>query len=163
MMYDFWDMEYDGHNFLLFWTVFCPFTPLWTKKIKLLKKRKKHLEILSSYKIVPWMAIIRCMVPETWSATGRIFCHFGPFLALLPKNKNFQKMKKTPVDIIILHMCTINDNHIMYGSCDIERDRQSFLSFWAVFALLAPYGPENQIFEKMKRHLAILPFYKCGP
>ena len=27
------------------------------------------------------------------------------------------QMKKTPGDIIILHMCTINDTHMMYGSC----------------------------------------------
>ena len=44
------------------------------------------------------------------------FCHFGPFLPFYhpnnPKNQNSEKMKKTPGDIIILHMCTINDNHI---------------------------------------------------
>ena len=31
------------------------------------------------------------------------------------KNKNFQKMKKTPGGIIISHMCAINDDHMMYG------------------------------------------------
>ena len=30
------------------------------------------------------------------------------------KNQNFEKMK-TSEDIIILCMCTINDNHMMYG------------------------------------------------
>ena len=30
-----------------------------------------------------------------------------------PENQNFEKMKKTSEDIIILQMCTINDNHIM--------------------------------------------------
>ena len=25
-----------------------------------------------------------CMVPQIWSAIDRIFCHFGPFFALLP-------------------------------------------------------------------------------
>ena len=42
---------------------------------------------------------------EIWSATDRIFCHFGLFFALLPpnnlKNQNFEKMKKMPRDIII--------------------------------------------------------------
>ena len=42
-----WSMT---HNFLSFWTVFCPFTPLWTQKIKILKKWKKYLKILSFYK-----------------------------------------------------------------------------------------------------------------
>ena len=61
-------------------------------------------------------------VPEISSMRDRIFCHFGPFLSLLPPNnpkyQNFEKMKKkkTPGDIIILHMCTIHDNPMMDGS-----------------------------------------------
>ena len=34
----------------------------------------------------------------------------------LPKKLKFEKMKKAPGDIINLPMCTINDNHMMYGS-----------------------------------------------
>ena len=60
------------------------------------------------------------MVPEIWSMTDRFFCHFGEFFALLPprnlKDQNFEKTKQKPGDIIILHMCTINDDHMMYGS-----------------------------------------------
>ena len=33
-----------------------------------------------------------------------------------PKNQNFEKNRKTPGDIIILHLCTTNDDHMMYGS-----------------------------------------------
>ena len=33
-----------------------------------------------------------------------------------PENQNFEKIKKTPEDIIILQMCTINGSHMMYGS-----------------------------------------------
>ena len=72
------------------------------------------------------MTIIGFMIPEIWSATNRIFCHFGPFFALYhpndSENQNFEKMKKkkktttTHGDIIILHMCTINVNHMVYGS-----------------------------------------------
>ena len=58
-------------------------------------------------------------VPETWSETNIIFCHFGPFFPLLPpnkpKNKNLEKMKKSG-DSILLHMCTINQDHMVYGS-----------------------------------------------
>ena len=32
-------------------------------------------------------------------------------------------------------MCTINDNHMMYGSWDMECDRHNFLSFGPFFAL----------------------------
>ena len=31
-------------------------------------------------------------------------------------------MKKMPGDIIILHMCTKNYDHMMYGSWDMVRD-----------------------------------------
>ena len=56
-------MECDGQTFLSFWAMLCPFNPLTTWKIEILKK-----------------------------------------------------FKKTHGDIIILHMRTINDNHMMYGS-----------------------------------------------
>ena len=58
-----------------------------------------------------------------------------------PKNQNLEKMKKVPGDIIILQMCTINDNHIMYGSYsswDMERGR-TFWHFGSFFALLPDY------------------------
>ena len=60
------------------------------------------------------------MVPEIWRVSDRIFDHSGPFFILLPpmdpENQNFEKMKKQPGHIIIQHRCTINDNHMMYGS-----------------------------------------------
>ena len=33
-----------------------------------------------------------------------------------PENQNLEKMKKAPEDIIILRMCTVNENHMMYDS-----------------------------------------------
>ena len=43
--------------------------------------------------------------------------HFFPFHPPNNlENQNFEKMKKTSGDIITLHMRTINDNHMMYGS-----------------------------------------------
>ena len=53
------------------------------------------------------------MVPEIWSATDRIFLSFWTdFCPNNPKNQNFEKMKKTHGDIVILHMCIINDDRI---------------------------------------------------
>ena len=66
MMYGSWDMEYDGQNLLSFWTICCLFTPLTTWKIKISKKWKKHLEILSFYTCVPKIMIRWCIVPEIW-------------------------------------------------------------------------------------------------
>ena len=61
-----------------------------------------------------------------------------PFTPLITqKIKVLKKMKKTHRDII-LHKCTINDNHMMYGSCDMKRDTQNFLSFWTVFYPFTP-------------------------
>ena len=55
------------------------------------------------------------MIPEIWSTTDRkFFCSFNPPNKL--ENQNFEKMKKVRRDTIILHMCTINENHMMYGS-----------------------------------------------
>ena len=48
------------------------------------------------------------------------FLNLNYFLPFYPhnnlENQNFEKMKKIPIDIIILHMCTINENHMMHGS-----------------------------------------------
>ena len=147
--------------FLSFCVIFCPFTPLTIRKIKILRTWKKQMEILS------W-----CMVPEIWSATDRIFLsfldRFLPFYHLnYPENQNFEKIKKpwryhhfrqvhqkswshailflryslffilgyflcfyTPSypinyffkkkkkkNVIILHNCTKNYDHMMYSSC----------------------------------------------
>ena len=68
------------------------------------------------------------MVLGIWSKTDNFFCHFWLFFALLPLNNlenwNFEKMKKVPLDIIILHMCDINENHIVYGSWDMEKKKK---------------------------------------
>ena len=68
------------------------------------------------------MTIIWCTVPEIWTATDRIFCHFGPFFAVLhlppnkPQNQNFEKLRKIPGDIIVLYMCTTSEGHKINGS-----------------------------------------------
>ena len=72
MMYSSWDMVHDRCNcYFSFWAVFCPFTPLTTKKIKILKKWKKHLEISSFYRCVPKIMIRWYTVPEIWCTTDR--------------------------------------------------------------------------------------------
>ena len=62
MIYGSWNIRCNRQNFSSFWAIFYPsifyphigsFTLLWTQKIKILKKWKKHLKILSFYKCVP--------------------------------------------------------------------------------------------------------------
>ena len=68
-----------------------------------------------------------------------ILDHFLPFYPPMdPENQNFEKMKKTLEDIIILQMFTINDNHMIYDFSDMECNRQNLLSFWTVFCPFTP-------------------------
>ena len=58
-------------------------------------------------------------------------------------------MKKASGDVMILHMCTKNHDHMMYAFSDMECDRQ-FLSFWAIFCPFAPLTTQKiKILEKM--------------
>ena len=86
------------------------------------------------------MRIIWCMVPETWSMTDRIFCHFGLFFALLPsnnpKNQNIEKMKKLPGEIVILHVYHKWKSWHMVPEMLSTTD--NFLSFWTIFCPFTP-------------------------
>ena len=57
-------------------------------------------------------------------------------------------MKKVGGDIIILHMCTKNHNHMMYDCWDTEWDGQNFLSFWAIFCPFSSLKNQNFKIEK---------------
>ena len=71
-------------------------------------------------------------------------------------------MKKIPGDIIILHIWTINDDHMMYGSWVMERNQvlchlDHFLPFYP------PNNWENQNFEKMKKNPGDILLHSCVP
>ena len=71
------------------------------------------------------------------------------YLTSNPENQNFEKIKKTSGDVIILHMCTKNYVHMMYASWDIECNRQNFLSFWAIFCPFTTLlTPKIEIWKK---------------
>ena len=112
------------------------------------------------------------MVYGSWAmgCNGQNFLSFWTiFFPFTWKSKNLEKIKKHPyIGIIILHMCIINDNHIMYGSWDMEGDRQNFLSFWTVFlsCFLSFYNPTTQklqYLENWKKCLEISSFYTSMP
>ena len=53
-----------------------------------------------------------------------ILVHFLPFYSTKnPRNPKFKKIKKAPGDIIILHKCSKNHDHMLYCSWDMGRDR----------------------------------------
>ena len=102
-------MEHRGQNLLSFWTIFCLLTN--KPKNQNFEKRKNSLEISSFYTSAPKIMIICYTIPDIRCMTDVIFIfHFRLFFALLPpndpKNQYFKKMKKkkTPGDIIILHV-----------------------------------------------------------
>ena len=114
--------------------------PLTTRKIKTLKKRKNYLEMSSFYKCLPKTTITWCMLPEIWSATNIIFCHLGTFFDLLPyywpwKLKFWKNVEKT-WRYYPLHMCTINEDHIMYVSWDIKAQLTQFFVISSHFCSL---------------------------
>ena len=84
------------------------------------KKPPKLLEISSFYTRVPKTTIIWVWF-LSHSVWDRIFCHFGPFFSFYspnnPQYQNFEKVKKPSGDVIILHMCTKNHDHIIYAVC----------------------------------------------
>ena len=87
--------------------------------------RKKTIEFCQAQ---PITLMSRPDVPDTQCVTCFLFI-LGYFLPFYPpnnpKNQNFKKLKKkkTPGDIIILYMCTKNNDHMMYGSWDMVRNR----------------------------------------
>ena len=89
-----------------------------------------------------------------------IFCPFNP---ITTRKLNFWKNEKKVGDIVILHMCNLNDNHMMYGSSDMEHNRQNFLSFWTAFSYFTLHGPRKSKLWKNEKNLKILSFYKCVP
>ena len=95
-----------------------------------------------------------------------ILDHFLPFYPLtFPKNQNFQKMKKAPGNIVILHKYTKNHGHILYCSWDMTHYRcNCYFSFWAIFCPFTPSLPEKWKFQKKwKKGLGISSFYTSVP
>ena len=114
--------------------------------------------------------IIWYTVPEIWQVT-HVNCYFSfwaifcPFTSLtVRKIKIKEKIKKELGDIIILHKCTINHDHMLYCSWDIVCDGCSYfffvLGYFLPFTpLLLPNSPKNQNFKKWEKHLEISSFY----
>ena len=91
-----------------------------------------------------------------------ILDHFLPFYPTNnPKNKSFEKMEKTPGDIIILHKCTKNDDHVLHCSWDMTHDGCKFyFSFRIIFC---PFAQKIKILQKWKKTLEISSLYTCAP
>ena len=82
---------------------------------------------------------------EIWSAIYTNFCYLGPIFALLHhywlQKLEFRKMSKNPPgDIIPLHMCTKNGDHMMYCSWDIKA---GLTEIFVILGHFLPFQPSN--------------------
>ena len=151
---------------MFFWAIFCPFTPLATQNIEVLKKWTKRLKMSSFYICVPIpkIAIIWWMLLEIW-VQHTFFCHFGSFFALLPtllapKVRNWKKR-----GYFLFHMCATNKD-----SWDI-RCKIIWCTFPEIWSstgkIFSHFGPffvlllKNQNLKK--KSLEISSAYTCVP
>ena len=74
-------------------------------------------------------------------------------------------MKKMPGDIIILHKCTKNQDHMLYYSWDMVCDGcNCYFSFWTIFCSFTPLtAPKMKISKKWKKPLEMSSFYTSVP
>ena len=160
-----WDIRHDKLSFLSFWVIFCPLTFLTIWTIKIFKKMKKKMpENISTTNDDQMMYDSWDMEyhRQNFLSFRTIFCHFTP--PNNPENQNSEKMKKVPVDITILHRCTINENHMMHVSWDMEHDRHIFFSFWTIFCPFNPLTTQKiKILNKRKKCLQISLFHTSVP
>ena len=125
---------------------FLPFYPtnyLKNQNFEKMKKMPEDIIILHLCK-----ANVNHMLYGSWNVKhnrNNFFVNLGHFFTLLqPKNQNFKKLKKMPWDIIILHKCTKNHNHILYCSWKVARDGCNFyFSFWAIFCPSSSPPPQQ--------------------
>ena len=133
--------------FFVNWGQFCPFTPVKPKKIKILKKWKKHLKchLLTYVYKKSWLYSASWGMESdrhNFLSFWAIFCPFTPLL--MPKIKMWKKCKQTGY-IILLH---INEDHMMYGYWNIRHDRQSFVVILGHFLTFEP--PNNTKTQNLK-------------
>ena len=137
--YDVWFLRYGMWQTIFFVILghFLPFYVTNNPNNQNLEKKKKQLEKLSFYTCVPQMII--CMVPEIWSMTDRIFCHYGAVFALLPPSQNKQKFKKWIKHQAILFYTSVPKRKIIW--CMVPEiwsmTNNFFCHFGPFFALLS--------------------------
>ena len=146
MIYISCNIRCNRHKCLSFWAIFYPFSPLTTQKIKILKMKKITTDIILHVCTING----NHMMYKSWDigCDGQnclsFSTFFWPFTPLrIQKIKILKKMKKTSADIIILHKCTKNHNHVLYCSwvkvCD--RCNCNCFSFWAISPLCSSPTP----------------------
>ena len=161
MMYGSWDIKHSRQNFFSFWAIFLPFYPTNNPENQNFQQQKNSLrhyhfthEWPKSKSYDVWFLRYGVQQTEFFVILG-IFLPFyhSPHPLNNPKNQNFEKLKeKNPLEISSFYTCTINENHKIYGSWDINCNRQIFFCHLeSFFALLPPNSPKNEHIKKWKK------------
>ena len=116
---------------------------LTTQKIKFLRERKKtHGDILILHKYIKnHDHMLYCSWDMTCDGCNCYFsfwdicCPFTPLTA----QKIFKKVKIMPEDIIILHKCTKNHDHLLYYSWDMASDGCN--CYFLILGCFLPFPP----------------------
>ena len=144
---------------------FCPFTPLTTNKIKILKKNEKPWKYYDLYKSTK-NAIH--MMYGSWDKKHNRE-NFLPFLGQFlpfyltnnPKNQNFKKKWKKSLEISSFYTSAPKIMIICYTVAEIQcvMDVMFIFHFGLFFVLLPQNNLKNHNFLKMKKPLEISSFY----
>ena len=160
-------IEYDRQigNFGSFFVLLPPWK---LTKSKFWKKRKKqHLDMSSFYKCVPKKYDHMIYVSWDMECNKKCFLSFWviffPFTQLKTQKIKILKIwKKKPGDIILLHICTINEDYMMYGSWDIRHNGLIFFLAWTIVCCFTPSWLAKSKFWK-KNEKSIWRYYQFSP
>ena len=98
---------------------------------------------------------MKCNRKNFFVILGDFFPFYSPN-SLKNENINYnnkKKEKKAAGDIIILHKCNKNRDHLLYCSWDMAHDGCNFyFHFGLYFSLLLPWQPKNENFKKMRKN-----------
>ena len=86
---------------------------------------------------------------------------FCPFNLLTTRKIKILKKWKWCLEISSFYTCTINDNHMIYGSWKMKHNRQNFLSFWAIFPLTPLTTQKIKILKNEKTPGDTIILHKC--
>ena len=93
-----------------------------------------------------------------------IFCPFTSPLKWSQKSIFWQNEKKMPGDISLLHMCMINEDHMMYDSWNKRCKTDRFFCHFGVFFVLSrPWQHGESKFQKIEKTHLEISFYTCAP
>ena len=85
---------------------------------------------------------MECLHRHNFLSFQAMFCSFAPLL--ISRIKIYKKCKTNVWRYYLLHMCTINQDHMMYGFWDMNFNRQNFFVILGNFLPFCPNTLKNK-------------------